>query len=57
MLDSPPNPLPTTEDRESVLAGPEQFSRATGRLVGLSLENEFGSLKPWSVGLGVEHWE
>ena len=36
---------------------PPQLRRATGRLVGLSLENELGSLKPWSVGLGVEHWE
>ena len=46
MLDSPTSPLPTTEERESLLADPEQFRRATGRLVGLSLENELGSLKP-----------
>jgi hypothetical protein len=34
---------------------PPQVSNATGRLVGRSLEKELGSLKPWSVGLGVEH--
>ena len=33
----------------------EQLRSATGREVGLSLEKEFGSLKPWSVGDGVEH--
>ena len=37
--------------------GAEQLSSATGREVGRSLEKEFGSLKPWSVGEGVEHWE
>ena len=21
------------------------------------MENELGSLNPWSVGLGVEHWD
>ena len=40
------------------VSGPaEQLSRATGREVGRSLEKEFGSLKPWSVGEGVEHCE
>ena len=34
-----------------------QLRSATGRLVGRSLENELGSLNPWSVGLGVEHWD
>ena len=34
-----------------------QVSSATGRLVGRSLEKELGSRKPWSVGLGVEHWD
>ena len=35
----------------------EQLSSATGKLVGRSLEKELGSRNPWSVGLGVEHWE
>ena len=45
-----PSPLGASE-------APEQLSSATGSDVGRSLENELGSLKPWSVGEGVEHWE
>ena len=46
---SPRAPLPSPP--------PPQLRSATGRLVGRSLENELGSLNPWSVGLGVEHWD
>ena len=42
--------------REASADPAEQLRRATGREVGRSLEKEFGSLKPWSVGDGVEHW-
>ena len=61
-LDSPTPTLEGTTLSESSGSGrtpppPPQLSRATGRLLGLSLENELGSLKPWSVGLGVEHCE
>ena len=34
-----------------------EFKRATGRLVGRSLENELGILNPWSVGDGVERFD
>ena len=43
-------------EEESAELPAEQLRSATGREVGRSLEKEFGSLKPWSVGDGVEHW-
>ena len=48
---TPSNYLPSSKFLEVAL------SRATGRLVGLSFEYEFGILKPWSVGEGVEAFE
>ena len=50
---SPRAPLPSLPSPPP----PPQLRSATGRLVGRSLENELGSLNPWSVGLGVEHWD
>ena len=49
--------LPSPWHRDVSADPAEQLRRATGREVGRSLENEFGSLNPWSVGEGVEHWE
>ena len=34
-----------------------ELSKATGRLLGLSFDCEFGILKPWSVGDGVDTLE
>ena len=49
--------LPSPWHRDVSADPAEQLRRATGREVGRSLEKEFGSLNPWSVGEGVEHWE